>query len=106
MASSTAWRLRTGRAPGRPRQTGQTLVFGAAPNSTGQPQKIFVLVPSCTWTSSPITVSYLASTSSATAIADMLLIVTARVAKGSTGRGGPGAQTPSPSVRGQHEGIS
>ena len=33
MASSTAWRLSTGSAPGSPRQTGQTLVFGGAPNS-------------------------------------------------------------------------
>ena len=44
MASSTAWRLSTGRAPGRPRHTGQTLVFGGAPKLVGQPQNIFVRV--------------------------------------------------------------
>ena len=41
MANSTARRLMTGSAPGRPRQTGQTLVLGAEPNSLGQPQKDF-----------------------------------------------------------------
>ncbi len=46
MASSTAWRLSTGSAPGKPRQTGQTLVFGAAPKLVGQPQKILVRVAS------------------------------------------------------------
>ena len=35
MASSTAWRFSTGSAPGSPRQTGQTFVFGGAPNSAG-----------------------------------------------------------------------
>jgi len=40
IASSTAWRLRTGSAPGNPRQTGQTLVLGGAPKLVGQPQKI------------------------------------------------------------------
>ena len=44
--------------PGRPRQTGQTCVFGSAPNSVEQPQKIFVFVFSSTWTSKPITDSY------------------------------------------------
>src|SRR6266849_5631010 len=60
MASSSAARLSTGSAPGSPRHTGQTLVFGGAPKLVGQPQKIFVLVPSWTCTSSPITASYLA----------------------------------------------
>src|ERR1039457_125173 len=58
MASSTASRLSTGSAPGRPRQTGHTLVFGGAPKPVGQPQKILVAVASCTWTSRPITGSY------------------------------------------------
>src|SRR5579864_7002755 len=65
MASSTAWRLSTGRAPGSPRHTGQTLVLGAAPKPVGHPQKILVWVASWTWTSSPITGSYLAMTSGA-----------------------------------------
>src|SRR5579872_1519451 len=60
MASSTARRLSTGSAPGSPRQTGQTFVFGDAPKLVGQPQKIFVAVASWTWTSSPITGSYFA----------------------------------------------
>ena len=45
----------TGRAPGRPRHTGQTLVLGSAPNSTAQPQNIFDRVRSSTWVSMPIT---------------------------------------------------
>src|SRR5271165_6314138 len=63
MASSTASRLNTGRAPGSPRHTGHTLVFGGAPNPVGHPQKILVRVPSWTWTSSPITGSYFAMSS-------------------------------------------
>ena len=61
MTSSTARRLITGSVPGRPRQTGQTRVFGssAAPSggAVGQPQNIFEVVRSCAWTSIPITVS-------------------------------------------------
>src|ERR1700681_3455950 len=59
-AKSTALRFSTGRAPGRPRQTGQTLVFGGAPKRVEQEQKILVTVNSWTCTSSPITGSYLA----------------------------------------------
>ena len=47
-------------APGRPRQTGQTLVFGSEPKLFAQPQKTLVAVRSWTWTSSPMTGSYLA----------------------------------------------
>ena len=54
-ARSTARRFRTGSAPGSPRQTGQTWVFGAAPNAALQPQKIFDAVRSWAWISSPIT---------------------------------------------------
>ena len=46
IASSTASRFSTGSAPGRPRQTGQTLVLGGAPKLVGQPQKILVAVAS------------------------------------------------------------
>src|SRR5579862_2110365 len=63
IASSTAWRLRTGKAPGRPRHTGQTLVFGGAPKLVGHPQNIFVRVASWTCTSRPITGSYRATAS-------------------------------------------
>src|ERR1051325_7210039 len=81
-ANSTARRLSTGSAPGIPRQTGQTLVLGGAPNPVGQPQKILVAVASCACTSRPITDSYLASTSGETpgAMADIdpSIIVTAR----------------------------
>src|SRR5690242_20402356 len=65
MAISTARLLRTGSVPGRPRQTGQTLVFGGSPKRVEQPQKIFVRVRSWTWTSKPMTGSYFASTSGA-----------------------------------------
>src|SRR5213592_2089281 len=65
MAISTARLLSTGRVPGRPRQTGQTSVFGGSPKRVEQPQKIFVRVRSWTWTSKPMTGSYFASTSGA-----------------------------------------
>ena len=45
----------TGSDPGSPRHTGQTLVLGSEPKRFEQPQKILVVVSSCTWTSSPIT---------------------------------------------------
>src|ERR1017187_4417144 len=57
-ARSTASRLSTGSAPGKPRQTGHTLALGGAPKLVGQPQKILVAVASWTWTSSPITGSW------------------------------------------------
>src|ERR1700686_5348976 len=71
MASSTARRFSTGRAPGKPRHTGQTLVLGGAPKLVGHPQKILVRVESWTWTSSPITDSYLAI-KSGSAILDVM----------------------------------
>src|SRR5207244_6738490 len=54
---SMAFSLGTGRLPGWPRHTGQTLVLGGAPNTFSHPQNIFVAVASSTWHSSPITVS-------------------------------------------------
>lgn len=54
----------TGSEPGRPRQTGQTRVFGSPPKSVGQPHHILVFVPSSTWVSRPITGSKRATTSS------------------------------------------
>src|SRR6516225_1762795 len=57
-ANSTARLLRTGSEPGMPRQTGQTWVFGGAPNRVAQEQKIFVSVSNWTCTSSPIPGSY------------------------------------------------
>src|SRR2546422_188110 len=54
----TASRFKTGRAPGNPKQTGQVLVFGGAPNCVEQEQKILDWVSSCACTSRPITVSY------------------------------------------------
>src|SRR5437773_1723829 len=44
--------------PGRPRQTGQTFVFGSAPNALAQPHHIFDFVLSWTWVSRPMTASY------------------------------------------------
>ena len=55
MVYSIAFWLMTGSEPGRPRQTGQTWVFGSAPKAVVQPQNILVLVPSSTWVSRPIT---------------------------------------------------
>ncbi len=50
--------LATGNTPGKPRQTGQTCVFGAAPNSLAQPHHIFDFVLSWTCVSRPMTASY------------------------------------------------
>ena len=58
--SSTTRRFNTGSAPGSPRQTGQTCVFGGAPNRVLQPQKIFVSVSSWAWISRPMTASSMA----------------------------------------------
>src|SRR5882724_12057124 len=58
VANSTALRFKTGNAPGNPRHTGQTWVFGAAPNCVEHEQKILVVVRSWTWTSRPMTGSY------------------------------------------------
>src|SRR5208282_1641899 len=66
-ANSTAFRFSTGRAPGSPRHTGHTFVFGGSPKRVEHEQKIFDAVSSCTWTSSPITGSYFARRSSETA---------------------------------------
>src|SRR5262249_8023829 len=52
-----ASRLSVGSAPGKPRQTGQVLLFGSLPNSVEQAQKIFESVLSCAWTSRPMTAS-------------------------------------------------
>ena len=54
-AISTTAALSAGSAPGSPRHTGQTWVFGAPPNSVEQPQKILLRVRSWAWTSSPRT---------------------------------------------------
>ncbi len=59
VANSTAFLFSTGSAPGIPRQTGQTFVFGGAPKRVEQEQKILVAVSSWTWTSSPMTGSIL-----------------------------------------------
>src|SRR3990172_10706278 len=61
IASVTAWRESTGRAPGSPRQTGQTLVLGSSPKRFRQGQKSLDLVSSWQWTSRPITGWYLAT---------------------------------------------
>src|SRR5579864_5664030 len=60
VANSTAFRFSTGKAPGRPRHTGQTFVFGGSPKRVEQEQKILLAVSSWTCTSSPITGSYFA----------------------------------------------
>ncbi len=46
-AMATASRLSTGRAPGKPRQTGHVLELGGAPNRVSHPQKILLWVTSC-----------------------------------------------------------
>src|SRR6266850_873784 len=58
VVSRNASSLATGNTPGRPRQTGQTWVFGGAPNSFAHPHHIFEFVLSWTWVSNPMTASY------------------------------------------------
>ena len=58
IASSTAWRLSTGSAPGSPSVTGSMFVLGSSPNRLGEAENSFVAVASSTWTSSPTTSSY------------------------------------------------
>src|SRR5215471_9805046 len=90
MAISTARLFRTGSVPGRPRQTGQTLVFGGSPKRVEQPQKIFVLVRSWTWTSRPMTGWYFARISGAMDIvseADFGIKETNIIASGFKGSG-------------------
>ena len=50
----TASLLARGSAPGRPRQTGQTLVLGSLSVDSRHPQNIFVRVLSWTCVSSPM----------------------------------------------------
>src|SRR4051812_44085636 len=80
-ANSTAFLFSTGSAPGSPRQTGHTLVLGAAPKLVEQPQKIFEAVNNWTWTSSPMTGSYLASTSGGMRVAVAIAPIIAACAK-------------------------
>src|SRR6266852_5464874 len=84
MAISTARLLRTGNVPGRPRQTGHTLEFGGSPKRVEQPQKIFVLVASWTWTSRPMTGSYLASSSGdmADSVANFVMVKEIKYSRG------------------------
>src|SRR5450759_3198399 len=63
MTHSTAALLIVGRTPGRPRQTGQQWLFGAAPSiSVEQPQNILLAVLSWQWISMPMTASYRVAT--------------------------------------------
>src|SRR5262249_3619252 len=57
-AIATAARLRTGKAPGKPRHTGHVFMFGGSPNCVEQEQKSLEFVRSCAWHSRPITASY------------------------------------------------
>jgi hypothetical protein len=58
ITNSTASLLIVGRTPGRPRQTGQQWLFGAAPSiSVEQPQNILLTVLSWQWISMPMTAS-------------------------------------------------
>jgi hypothetical protein len=52
---SSAVRLATGSAPGKPRQTGQVCVFSPPPKPLAQRQNIFVRVFNWTWISRPTT---------------------------------------------------
>src|SRR3954466_12356254 len=59
MTCSTARRLMTGRAPGSPRHTGQTWVFGGAPSKSAEhAQNILLAVRGRQWTSIPMTGSH------------------------------------------------
>ena len=57
IASSTAPRLSTGSAPGRPSVTGSMLVLGSSPKRLALAEKSFDAVASSTWTSRPTTSS-------------------------------------------------
>jgi hypothetical protein len=57
-------------------QTGQTFELGCAPKLVGHPQKILVRVANWTWTSSPMTGSYLAITSAGATLVTLADIVT------------------------------
>ena len=65
IASSTAFWLSTGREPGRPSDTGSTLVLGSLPKRLGAAENILVAVASSACTSSPMTVSHSSSLMSA-----------------------------------------
>src|SRR6202163_5132037 len=79
MAISTARRFTTGKVPGSPRQTGHTLLLGGSPNRFAHPQKILLFVSSCACTSSPMTGSYLPSTSGGiAAVSDAVLAISNR----------------------------
>src|ERR1700688_3372709 len=86
-ANSTAFRFSTGKAPGSPRHTGHTFVFGGSPKRVEHEQKIFDAVSSCTWTSSPMTGSYFASKSSE--MAGVVAISGDYIWRGSGEPGGP-----------------
>src|SRR5690606_39592331 len=58
VAKRKASAFATGSVPGMARSMAQAWVFGSAPNAVLAPEKIFVLVASCTCTSRPITVSH------------------------------------------------
>src|SRR5690606_37846303 len=60
IAHSTAPRFSTGSTPGRAMSTALAWVLGAAPKAVLLPEKIFDLVASWVWTSSPMTTSQLA----------------------------------------------
>src|ERR1700722_14136249 len=71
---STACRLRTGSAPGRPRHVGQMCVLGSPPYLLTQPQKALVAVINWTWTSRPMTGWYLARMSGESSISVAAMI--------------------------------
>src|SRR5688572_26860440 len=61
IASSTAWRLSTGSAPGSPSVTGSMFVLGSSPKRFGEPENSLVAVASSVWTSRPTTISHVSS---------------------------------------------
>src|SRR6266849_1859137 len=83
IANSTALRSSTGSAPGMPRHTGQTLVFGGEPNRVEHEKKIFAAVSSWTCTSKPMTGSYLAAAATEASkevdISDQVIIKPVRI---------------------------
>src|SRR3954469_18610597 len=88
MVASMAARVATGRAPGSPRHTGQTWVLGSAPKPVGQPQNIFVFVPSSTCTSRPITGSKRATTSSYPSVVVVVIVRSSQLGRGQRADGG------------------
>src|SRR5690348_15931052 len=103
MVDSMAASFATGNAPGSPRHTGQTCVFGSAPKVVAQPQNIFEAVPNSTCVSRPMTGSYFASTSSYDSVVMSELRNACKDGRGGRLEGGGDLEAPVVLERGCHD---